>query len=204
VLGVVHEVRRAVGPSYPVAIRINSTDKLDGGLTDDDALEAVRLLGQTSVDLIDISGGTYFPGAKAASDSSSPEPYFLEFARRAKSITSVPVMATGRFKKREQAVEAMANGAVDRVGLARAMVLNPRLAEVWLDEEGGDPDFPIFVSAPPSGITDWYIMRLAALGEGREASFALDIPTAMEKFEERTVLHATRWREKFGRRSEPG
>ena len=198
VLEVVHEVRRAVGPSYPVGIRINSTDKLDGGLTEDDALEAVRLLDQTSVDLIDISGGTYFPGAKAASDSSSPGPYFLEFARRAKSVTSVPVMATGGFKKRQQAVDAVASGAVDMVGLARAMVLNPRLADVWLSKEGGDPDFPRFEFAPPSGITDWYILRLAALGEDREASFALDIPTAMEKFEERTQVHAASWREEFG------
>ena len=203
VLEVIDEVRRAVGPSYPVGIRINSTDKLDGGLTGDDALKAERLLDQTSVDLIDISGGTYFPGAKAVSDSSSPGAYFLGFARRAKGVTDIPVMATGGFKKQAQAVDAVASGAVDMVGLARAMVLDPRLAEVWLHEGGGDPDFPVFESAPPSGITDWYIMRLAALGEDREDSFALDIPTAMEKFEERTQLHATRWREKFVPRSEP-
>ena len=55
---VVDEVRRAVGPSFPVGIKINSTDKLEGGLTEDDALEVVRLLDQTSVDLIDTSGGT--------------------------------------------------------------------------------------------------------------------------------------------------
>lgn len=60
VLDVIREVRRAVGPSYPIGIRINSTDKLDGGLTEDDALEATRLLDETSLDLIDISGGLTF------------------------------------------------------------------------------------------------------------------------------------------------
>ncbi len=195
VLAVIQGVRRAVGPSYPVGIRINSTDKMEGGLTEDDALEVVRLLDQTSLDLIDLSGGTYFLGAKAASDSSSPGPYFVEFARRAKSVTRVPVMATGGFKKREQAIDAVASGAVDMVGLARAMALDPHLGNTWLREEGGDPDFPIFESAPPSGITDWFIMRLAALGEDREEAFDLDVPTAMQQFEGRTKFHAALWRE---------
>ena len=44
VLKVIDEVRRAVGPSFPVGIKINSTDKLEGGLTEADALEVVRLL----------------------------------------------------------------------------------------------------------------------------------------------------------------
>ncbi|MFQ3247234.1 MAG: hypothetical protein ACI9SP_003889 [Arenicella sp.] len=41
-----------------------------GGLEDDDALEVVSALDKTSIDLTDISGGTYFPGAKSASDIS--------------------------------------------------------------------------------------------------------------------------------------
>jgi 2,4-dienoyl-CoA reductase-like NADH-dependent reductase (Old Yellow Enzyme family) len=93
---VIDEVRSAVGPSFPVGIRINSTDNLEGGLTEDDALEVVRILDQTSVDLIDISGGTYFPGAKERVDGSSEdEPYFLGFAGRARTVTDVPLMVTG-------------------------------------------------------------------------------------------------------------
>ena len=85
VLEVIEEIRSAVGPSFPIGIKINSTDKLEGGLTEDEALEVVRLVQQTSIDLIDISGGTYFPGAKASSDGvSGGEPYFLKFAQRAR------------------------------------------------------------------------------------------------------------------------
>ena len=197
VLEVIDAVRGAVGPSFPVGIRINSTDKLEGGLTEADALEAVRLLDRTSIDLIDFSGGTYFPGAKSAADDTRPGPYFLEFARRAKSVTRVPLMATGGFKKREQSAEAVASGAVDMVGIARAMALNPRLAKAWLSEEGGDPAFPVFESAPPSGVTDWYILRLHALSEDREDAFALDVPCAMQEFEERSIRHSAKWREGF-------
>ena len=197
VLEVVGEVRRAVGPLFPIGIRINSTDTLEGGLTEDDALEVVRLLDQTSIDLIDVSGGTYFPGAKASSDDSSSKPYFLDFARRAKEVTKVPLMSTGGFKTRTQAADAVASGAVDMVGLARAMVLNPRLAETWLTEEGGDPEFPTFDSNPPGGITAWYTMRLTAVGEEQEDSFQPDLPTAIRMYENRDAQRCIQWRKKF-------
>ena len=54
-------------------------------------------------------------------------PYFLDFTRRARAVTDVPLMLTGGFETREQAADAVARGAVDIVSLARAMVLNPRL-----------------------------------------------------------------------------
>lgn len=203
VLKVIDAVRRAVGPSFPIGIKINSTDKLEGGLTEDEALQVVCLLDQTSVDLIDISGGTYFPGAKASSDaSSSGEPYFIDFARRAKGITDVPLMLTGGFRKREQAVDAVTSGAVDMVSLARAMALNPRLAEVWLSDEGGDPEFPKFNSPPKGGVTAWYTMRLTALGEDRENTFMLDPQSALRIYEERDAERCFRWRNKFSCLSE--
>ena len=197
VLEVISAVRRAVGSSFPVGIRINSTDQLEGGLTEDDALEVVRLLDQTSVDLIDISGGTYFPGAKASSEGSSRGPYFVDFARRAKGLTKLPLMATGGFKKREQATDAVASGAVDMVGIARAMVLDPQLAKTWSTEAGGDPKFPRFDSNPPGGITAWYSMRLTALGEDREQDFEMDLASAIRLYEERDAQRCTAWREKF-------
>jgi 2,4-dienoyl-CoA reductase-like NADH-dependent reductase (Old Yellow Enzyme family) len=198
VLKVIDAVRYVVGPSFPIGIKINSTDKLEGGLTEDDALEVVRLLDQSSVDLIDISGGTYFPGAKASSDGVSDSgPYFLDFARRAKGVTDVPLMLTGGFERREQAADAVASGAVDMVSLARAMVLNPRLAEVWMTEEGGDPEFPIFDSPPRGGVTAWYTMRLTALGEDSEDTFTLDPRSALRVYEERDAQRCIKWREKF-------
>jgi 2,4-dienoyl-CoA reductase-like NADH-dependent reductase (Old Yellow Enzyme family) len=97
-LEIIHAVRRAVGPLFSIGIRINSSDKLEGGFSEIDSLEAIRLIDQTSIDLIDISGGTYFPGAKSSSDSSGRGPYFLNFSRLAKDVTKIPLMLTGGFK----------------------------------------------------------------------------------------------------------
>ncbi|MCY4542918.1 MAG: oxidoreductase, partial [Rhodobacteraceae bacterium] len=183
-LEIVDEVRRAVGPSFPIGIKINSTDKLEGGLTEADALEVVGLLGETSIDLIDISGGTYFPGAKASSDGVADSgPYFLDFARRAKGTASVPLMLTGGFSKREQAVDAVASGFVDIVSLARGMALRPSLARNWLTEDGGDPEFPVFDAPPRGGVTAWYTMRLTALAEDREQIYKLSPRSALRAYE---------------------
>ncbi len=198
VLEVIDKVRHAVGPSFPVGLKINSTDKLEGGLTEDDALEAIRLLDHTSLDLIDISGGTYFPGARASSEG-APDggPYFLEFARRARGATDVPLMLTGGFQRREQAIDAVADGDVDMVSLARAMVLDARLAHVWLTEDGGDPDFPMFDSPPRGGVTAWYTMRLTALGQDEETTFAMEPRCALSAYEERDAQRCCRWRRRF-------
>ncbi|MGD1869333.1 MAG: oxidoreductase [Neomegalonema sp.] len=195
---VIDAVRQAVGPAYPIGIKINSTDKLVGGLTTDDALEVVRLLDGTSVDLIDISGGTYFPGAESSSDgTSSSGPYFIEFARRAQDVTSIPIMLTGGFETRGQAVKALKEGAADAISLARAMVLHPSLANVWLSDVGGDPEFPVFDSPPRGGVTAWYSMRLTALGEETEAQFELSPAAALEAYELRDAARCERWRKRF-------
>lgn len=40
----IHAVRQAVGPSFPVAIKLNSTDQLDCGVTEEDSLQVVQIL----------------------------------------------------------------------------------------------------------------------------------------------------------------
>ncbi len=192
-------VRQAVGASFPIGIKINSADKLVGGLTEDDALEVVRLLDRTSVDLIDVSGGTYFPGAPSSSDSvSSSGPYFVDFARRAKAVTNIPIMVTGGFKTRDQAVSALENGCADAIGLARSMALDPSLANTWLTDQCSDPVFPEFKETSPGGVTAWYSMRLTALGEDTDTKFDLKLGDALNAYEKRDAERCVRWRRKFG------
>ncbi|WP_298963814.1 NADH:flavin oxidoreductase/NADH oxidase family protein [uncultured Roseibium sp.] len=196
---VVDAVRGAVGPAFPIGIRINSTDKLEGGLSAEDALEVVRLLDATSVDLIDISGGTYFPGARSSSDgTSSSGPYFIDFAKRAKKVTSKPIILTGGFETRDQAQQALQDGSADAISLARAMVLNPSLANAWLSDAGGVPEFPMFDKPPRGGITAWYSMLLTALGEDREDHFDQSPAEALATYDARDAERCAIWLSRFG------
>ncbi|MEM8551766.1 MAG: NADH:flavin oxidoreductase/NADH oxidase family protein [Pseudomonadota bacterium] len=196
-LAVVEEVRRAVGPHFPVSIKLNATDQLEGGLVEEDALTVIAALDATQVDLIDISGGTYFPGAKSASDRVGGGPYFVGFAERARPLTRKPLMVTGGFKTQQQATDALARG-VDMVGLARALVLDPALPNRWLSGQAADPTFPKFDNPPEGGITAWYTMRLTEIGEDREGTEVGDLHEAITAYDTRDDVRVDIWKSRAG------
>ncbi len=196
-LDVVRAVRKALGPDMPIAVKLNATDRIEGGLDEDEALDVVAALDTSGVDLIDISGGTYFPGAKSASDSGGGRPYFLDFAKRARRRTSIPLMATGGFKTLAQAADAVAAGTVDVVGLARAFVLEPRLPTLWREGRDELPVFPRFQNPPEGGVTAWYTMCLTALGEDVPFPDPAALEDAVVRYETRDERRSTAWRSAF-------
>lgn len=193
----IKETRAAVGPNFPIAVKLNSSDQLEGGFGDDDALQVVVALDMSSVDLIDISGGTYFPGAKSASDSAGRGPYFLDFAKRARKVTTKPLMLTGGFKTRAQADEAVDSGAIDVIGLARALVLEPALPNQWMVNQTSQPVFPRFSNAPDGGITAWYTMRLTDIGSDIETDDVADLGQAISDYEARDATRTEIWLDHF-------
>ncbi|HEY7687955.1 MAG TPA: oxidoreductase, partial [Dongiaceae bacterium] len=196
-LEAIDATRAAVGPDFPVAVKLNSSDQLEGGFDNEDALATVAALDRSSVDLIDISGGTYFPGAKSASDGTGRGPYFIEFARRARAVTAKPLMLTGGFKTRAQADDAVASGAVDVAGLARALVLEPSLPDLWKAGRKADPLFPKFSDAPRGGITAWYTMRLTEIGAEKETPEFGDLGQSIRDYEARNKSRAKVWLRHF-------
>ncbi|NKB54450.1 MAG: oxidoreductase [Rhizobiaceae bacterium] len=195
----IEATRAAVGPNFPIAVKLNSSDQLEGGLDHSDALKVVAALDRSSVDLIDVSGGTYFPGAKSASDGAGRGPYFLEFAKQARTHTTKPLMLTGGFKTRAQAENALASGAIDIVGLARALVLEPALPDFWENDQMPEPVFPRFHKSPEGGVTAWYTMRLTDIGADKESSDVVEIEQAIKRYEKRDALRTKIWLDHFGK-----
>ncbi|WP_436398727.1 oxidoreductase [Roseobacter sp. S98] len=199
-LEVVEAVRSAVGPTFPVGVKLNATDQLEGGLIPTDALEVVAALEVSGVDLIDISGGTYFPGAASASHATASGVYFLDFAEAARTRTRIPLMVTGGFKTRDQAIDAVVSGKTDIVGLARSLVLDPHLPRRWQASDfprSGDITFPRFNAPPEGGITAWYTMRMTELGQDSEGQ-DIDLPAAVKAYNERDAERTLLWRRRFG------
>jgi 2,4-dienoyl-CoA reductase-like NADH-dependent reductase (Old Yellow Enzyme family) len=195
-LEVVEAVRSSVSRSFVVTLKLNSSDQLEGGLESGDSLAVIAALDGRGLDLIDISGGTYFPGAPSSSDRASGGPYFLDYAAEARRVTGIPLMATGGFKRRAEAEAAISSGVVDLVGLARALVLDPDLPRHW-QAAGPDPSFPRFEAAPAGGVTAWFTMRLNDLGEDREGQAELDASAALEAYEARDRQRVQLWNDAF-------
>ncbi|MEM8691386.1 MAG: NADH:flavin oxidoreductase/NADH oxidase family protein [Pseudomonadota bacterium] len=196
-LEVIAAVRDSVGTDFPVGVKINATDQLEGGFDERDALKVIKALDETSLDLIDISGGTYFPGATSASDRAGRGPYFLEFAARAKDCTRIPLMVTGGFKTRAEASAALAEGVADVIGLGRPFIIDPDLPKSWASEDGPDPVFPRFEAPPEGGVTAWYTMRLTDIGEDREAPRHDDLHAAIAAYDVRDKERELLWNAAF-------
>ncbi|TYC52895.1 oxidoreductase [Rhodobacterales bacterium] len=197
-LEVIDAVRNAVGKGFAVTVKLNSSDQLEGGLQEEEALQVIAAMNDTGIDLIDISGGTYFPGAKSASDSCGGGPYFVDFAKRARQMTEIPLMATGGFKTLAQAEDAVLSGAVDAVGLARAMAIAPSLPAQWRNAENPDPAFPRFRNPGEGDITAWYTMRLTDIGENRTGSGPENLVDDVAAYEARDRERTRIWRQHFG------
>lgn len=196
-LETVDAIRHVVGPHFPVALKLNATDQLEGGFQQDEALAVLAALNDTSVDLIDISGGTYFPGAPSASDRAGSGPYFLDFAERARAKIEIPLMVTGGFKTLKQATAAVADGKADLVGLARALIIDPDLPTNWEMESATDPQFPRFENPPEGGVTAWYTMQITQIANGERDLSPADLPKAVETYEQRDLRRRETWTEHF-------
>ena len=135
-LEVYRAIRAAVGPGFPVGIKLNSADFQRGGFTEQESLDTVRALAAAGIDLIEISGGTYEAPAMTGvqldrdavpSSTRQREAYFLAFAEKARAAVSTPLVVTGGFRSAGGMAQAVGSGAVDMVGLARMLAIEPDL-----------------------------------------------------------------------------
>jgi len=129
VLEVHRAMRAAVGHDFPLGIKLNSADFQRGGFTEEESLDVIRALSEDGIDLIEISGGTYEAPVMAKGPRSEStvarEAYFLEFARKARAVTKVPLVVTGGFRTLAGMAEAVREGHTDLVGLARLLAVEP-------------------------------------------------------------------------------
>jgi 2,4-dienoyl-CoA reductase-like NADH-dependent reductase (Old Yellow Enzyme family) len=132
VMAVYAEIRRQVGPAFPVGIKLNSADFQRGGFTEEDSLDTIRALAEAGIDLIEISGGTYEAPAMSGANhepkkasTAAREAYFLGFAEKVRAAVNVPLMVTGGFRSVAGMEGALASGALDIVGLARLLAIDP-------------------------------------------------------------------------------
>jgi 2,4-dienoyl-CoA reductase-like NADH-dependent reductase (Old Yellow Enzyme family) len=130
-LEVYSAMRAAVGPEFPVGVKLNSADFQKGGFAIEEAIEVAKALDTAGIDMIEVSGGTYespvvATGVKSDQKSSTKarEAYFAEYARLIRSAVKTPVMLTGGFRTDEAMLEALTQGDCDVVGLARSLVLD--------------------------------------------------------------------------------
>ena len=132
-------MRETVGEYYPVMIKLNGSDFLEGGLSIEDALYAAKLMDAKGIDAIEVSGGTPASGdmspARTKINKPEKEAYNLELASRIKDAVNCPVMVVGGFRSFDVADDAVRNKGIEYISMARPFIREPGLPKRW---EQGD------------------------------------------------------------------
>jgi len=135
IMEVVDKVREAVGRDYPVLIKLNSEDGLEGGLTPADFPEAVMRIRDAGVDAVEVSGGTIASGKLSPSrtgiDTVEKEAYFREAAAAARKKTGMPILLVGGIRSFELAERIVAEGSADYISMSRPLIREPALVNRW-------------------------------------------------------------------------
>jgi 2,4-dienoyl-CoA reductase-like NADH-dependent reductase (Old Yellow Enzyme family) len=141
--------RRMVG-EFPILIKINCTDYLQGG-TDIDTFPALaRATENSGVDAIEISGGMWdcllrpedelgfrpVPAPESHTRINGPEKqsYFLKYAEKLK--LGIPVILVGGNRDVERLEEIIRQEKVDFLALCRPLISEPGLPKRWLEGRG--------------------------------------------------------------------
>lgn len=134
-LEVVRSVRRTVGRYYPVLVKINSEDFLEGGMTVGDFLQVGVLLDRAGIDAIEVSGGTRFSGEfipfRKGITFERDQAYFRKAARALRAKIDTPVVLVGGIRSYLLAERLVVEGVADYISLCRPLIREPRLIERW-------------------------------------------------------------------------
>lgn len=135
-LEVYEKVREAVGSNFPVLIKLNAADNLDGGLEIDDSVYAAEKLSKEGIDAVEVSAGTPASGIKSPArqriNKPEKEAYHLELARQIKTAVACPVIVVGGFRSYEIVKKAVKEDGMDYIAMSRPLIREPGLPNRWL------------------------------------------------------------------------
>ena len=131
---IVRDVRKKVGPDFPVTIRLSGTDYEPDGFPIEDTIELAKVLEREGIDAFHISGGDHHTMIHQVSPMAMSLCHNTWAAEAIKKEVSVPVIASGSITLPEYAEEIIASGKGDFVGLGRPLWADPE----WPNKAAAD------------------------------------------------------------------
>lgn len=123
---VVRAVRDAVGPGYPLIVRMNGNDFMPGGNDRSDLIEYAKQLSKGSVDALCINVG-WHEARVPQIVAQVPRGAFGYLARDISAAVDVPVIASHRINDPETAYQMIDQGFCDMVAMGRSLIADPDL-----------------------------------------------------------------------------
>jgi 2,4-dienoyl-CoA reductase-like NADH-dependent reductase (Old Yellow Enzyme family) len=127
-------VQWAAGHDFPVLVKLNGADYVDGGLELREAAQVAEWLSSRGAAAIDVSGGTAGSGEMGPVRPVVPgrdEAYFRDLAASLRGRVSCPVILVGGLRSLETLEELLMFGTADLFGLSRPLLCEPDLPRRW-------------------------------------------------------------------------
>ena len=117
---------KQVGPDYPVSIRLSAQEFIKGGYSAEDMQTIIPDMVKAGADMIHASFGTHgSPGGITQAPGEYAPGFNVWIAKKIKDVTSVPVIAVGRFTDPAAADAAIAKGDADLIAFGRQFLADP-------------------------------------------------------------------------------
>ncbi len=131
---IISGIRERVGPVPMLGIRLPTAEEVSGGLTADDVAGiAAEVADEMSYVSLSLGNHDGLRDGRPATAYTAPwlvgDAPAAQAARLIRERVSCPVLVTGRVTTPQHARQLIEGGAADLVGLARALVADPRFAE---------------------------------------------------------------------------
>jgi 2,4-dienoyl-CoA reductase-like NADH-dependent reductase (Old Yellow Enzyme family) len=137
IVEIVKRARKLLGPEYPLMIKMNFDDFIDGGLDKDEAVRVAKIIVRGGIDCIEVSGGTQAEGGKHIAvkgiNTERKEAYFRSYAKALKERVSVPVILVGGLRTPSVMEKLVEDGVTDLVSMCRPFIREPQLIKRWKD-----------------------------------------------------------------------
>lgn len=131
-------VRDAVGPGFPIELRMSGSELFDGGYDIEEGCQIAHAL-EDLVDIIHVSAGSYQYGFSITHPSMFRKPGCnVHLATQIKKHVSIPVATVGALSDPDQMEDIIESGQADLVVMGRALLADPEIPNKVMANRGAD------------------------------------------------------------------
>jgi 2,4-dienoyl-CoA reductase-like NADH-dependent reductase (Old Yellow Enzyme family)/thioredoxin reductase len=171
---IIRGVRQAVGPGFPILIRMNGSDHVEGGISLEEGIQHAKLFVEAGVDALDISSGPSEAHHWQFISMYQPSGALVPLAAAIKKAVNVPVMAVGKIDA-VLGERILQEGKADLIQLARALMADPDLSNKAQEGRLEDIRPCIYCGwCQTSGTQGAYANCTVNLGLGKELEYKLE------------------------------
>ncbi|MCJ7649491.1 MAG: NADH:flavin oxidoreductase, partial [Candidatus Lokiarchaeota archaeon] len=141
-----------VGKQFPIFIKMNGVDFIEGGTTINESIEVAKRLEKIGYAAIEVSAGiwevaklkkkdlgwkpTFLPESRMFIGTMNEPAYNLSYAKEFKKVLDIPIILIGGINSLELVEQILSSESADFVSFSRPLIREPNLPNRWMNGRG--------------------------------------------------------------------